>query len=120
MLLVLLIGLACRTTMVKRYLKPDSISVWNYAIRLGGVIALVRISILWYATYREWTGTQTLSLTPLLILLLPEGATIPPNWPPTALHVWLFGGLLAVGSFGFGLVVSLVVKASTLLREKSN
>src|ERR1700730_6259883 len=90
----------------KRYLRSDSISVWSCAERLGGIIAFVRIAILWYATYREWTGTQSLSILPLLLLLIPEGAALPRNWPLTAPHVLLSSGLLADGSFGFGLLIS--------------
>jgi hypothetical protein len=100
-------------------LRSDSVAVWSYATRLGGVIAFVRIAILWYATYREWTGTQSLSILPLLLLLFPEGAALPRNWPHTAPHVLLFSGLLAVGSFGFGLLIAGLGKARSLLRSNA-
>jgi len=104
-LLALLLWLLCQTDLAKRFLRSD-LSVWSYAARLGGSIAFVRISIYWYLAYREWNGTQSLSLFPLILLLLPEGAVLPRNWSLTAPHVVLLSGLLAAGSFGFALLVA--------------
>jgi len=100
-------------------LKPDSTSVWTYAAKVGGIIAFVRIAIFWYATYRELAGTQSISMLPLLLLLFPEGAAIPRNWPPTAAHLLFSNGLLAAGSFGFGLLIAGLVKARSFLRNNA-
>jgi hypothetical protein len=119
LILVLFIWLVCETELAKRYLKLDSTSVWSYAAKLGGIIAFVRIAILWYATYREWTGTQSISMLLLLLFLLPEGAAIPRNWPPSAPHLLFSSGLLAVGGFGFGLLMAGLAKVSSFLRNNS-
>jgi hypothetical protein len=100
-------------------LRPDSTSVWTYAAKVGGIIAFVRISIFWYATYRELARTQSISMLPLLLLLFPEGAAIPRNWPPTAAHLLFSNGLLAAGSFGFGLLIAGLVKARPFLRSNA-
>jgi hypothetical protein len=63
--------------------------------------------------------TQSISMLPLLLLLFPEGAAIPRNWPPTAAHLLFSNGLLAVGSFGFGFLIAGLGKARLLLRNKA-
>jgi hypothetical protein len=119
-LLVLLIWLVRRTELAKSHLKSDSISVWSCSTKLGSIIAFIRISIYWYLTYREWSGTQSFALLPLLLLLFPEGAALPRNWTLTGPHVLLFSGLLVIGSFAFGLLVAWSIKAWLFLRKNSN
>jgi hypothetical protein len=58
-------------------------------------------------------------MLPLLLLLFPEGAAIPRNWPPTAAHLLFSNGLLAAGSFGFGLLIAGLVKARSFLRNNA-
>ena len=119
LILVLCIWLLCETKLAKHYLRPDSTSAWTYAAKVGGIIAFVRIAIFWYATYRELAGTQSISMLPLLLLLFPEGAAIPRNWPPTAAHLLFSNGLLAAGSFGFGLLIAGLEKARSFLRNNA-
>ena len=45
--------------------------------RAGGVLAAIRVGIYWYLLWREWTGTQSLSTLPLILLLYPEAAAVP-------------------------------------------
>ena len=87
-------------------------------MKFAGLVALLRVSILWYVTYREWTGTQSLTLLPLVLLLYPEGLLLGPTWRLTATNVWLFSGLLTVGSFIMTAVGALLMAGASLLTSK--
>jgi len=113
-----LLWLAFQNDLAKRFLRSD-LSVWSYSARLGGIIAFVRISIYWYLIYREWTATQSLSLVPRILVLLPERA-MPRDWPLPVAHALLLSGLLAIGSFGFGLLASLLMRTSLFRGKQSN
>jgi hypothetical protein len=79
------------------------------AIELGCVLALERVSALWYLTYREWTHTQSLSTLPLVPLLCPEGLLLPRGWKPTTPQILLLSGVLAVSSVAAVLAVAKVM-----------
>ena len=78
---------------------PVARQFWRSVLRIGAILAFFRVLILWYLVYREWTGTQSISVLPLILLLFPEGAVVPHGLPWTAAHAWLFSGLLTIGSF---------------------
>jgi hypothetical protein len=85
---------------------------WLSALRIGSKIALIRISVLWYLTYREWTGTQSLCDVFLIYFLLPEGFILPNKWSWTAAHVWLFTGTLFISSFIVGMMLADLMRAA--------
>jgi hypothetical protein len=91
---------------------PVSRQFWRSALRIGAIIAIIRLSVLWYLTYREWTGTQSLSHVLLVFFLLPEGFIFPRGWSLTAAHVWLFSGILFVGSFIVGMLLADLMRAA--------
>ncbi len=93
---------------------------WISTMKVGGLVAVLRVSILWYLTYREWTGTQSLSLLPLILVLYPEGLLFPPAWSLTTNGVWLFSGLLAIGSLTMTSTVASLMAAASRLRCKNS
>jgi len=108
-----------RTDFAKHFLQADSVSVWAYAVGLGVIIALVRIWIFWYLMYCGWTGTSLGWFGfPVVYLMLPEAAAMPRNLPPRFWFAGLFSLVLAIGSFGFGLFLALLVQGTTFLRSK--
>ncbi|MCG8448158.1 MAG: hypothetical protein MI725_01085 [Pirellulales bacterium] len=64
-------------------------------------IAILRLGAFWLLTIREWTGEQSLSLLPLVIVLYPEALVLPKD------HIWTewaalsFSLFLCVGSAAF-------------------
>lgn len=119
-LVVLLTLTAARAGRANRHPASPRKPFWILTMRFGGLVALVRIVILWYLTYREWTGTQSLSLLPLILLLYPEGLLLPPTWRLTTTHVWLFSGLLIIGSLIMTGVVALFMAAVSLLTSRNS
>ena len=75
---------------------------------VGGGVALVRVVILWYVTYRQWSGNESLFELPLIILLFPE-LLVMPNNRPTAANMWVSTGILVVGSFAVVSALALLV-----------
>jgi hypothetical protein len=119
-LLVLLVVLTLTVDRVQRHSASPRRRFWISAMKFGGVVALLRVSVLWYVTYREWTGTQSLSLLPLVLLLYPEGLLLPPTWSLTATLIWLFSGLLTIGSLTITVVVGLLRAAASLLTSRTS
>src|SRR5260370_41000152 len=91
-------------------LDPESRLFWISAIKIASALDLARVSALWYLTYREWTGTQSFLTLPLVLLLYPEGATLPQGWSLTSSHVWLFSGDLIFGSLSIVLGIAALVR----------
>jgi hypothetical protein len=86
---------------------------WTRTIRLGAVLAIVRVSVLWYLMYREWSGTQSLSAVLLVLLLYPEGAMM--SHAAFALNdVVLLSSFLIIGSIA--IAASLLAVASAIER----
>lgn len=50
---------------------------WGRVWLLGSGVALVRVGVLWFLIYREWTHQQSLETLPLVLLLYPEGLLLP-------------------------------------------
>jgi hypothetical protein len=98
---------------------PVSRQFWRSALRIGAIIATVRISVLWYLIYREWTGTQSLSHVLLVFFLLPEGFIFPRGWSLTAAHVWLLSGILLVGTLTIVMFVAYLIQDDVLPDKKS-
>jgi hypothetical protein len=69
---------------------------------VGGMIAIVRLSALFFLTYLELTHQQTLSALPLLFLLYPEVLLLSSSQPLTVGNVTLLGAALTTGSFLIG------------------
>lgn len=115
---------AARACQAKRHPKTDCAAsrrrFWISTMKFAGWVALLRVSILWYVTYREWTGTQSLTLLPLVLLLYPEGLLARPRWGLTATNVWLFSGLLTIGSYIMTVVVGLLMAGASLLTSKKS
>lgn len=65
----------------------------------GSAVALVRVSVLWFLIYREWTHQQSLNTLPLVLLLLPEGLLLPASVIWTARLALVFSAALIGGSF---------------------
>jgi hypothetical protein len=84
--------------------------IWISAIEIGVVVALFRVSILWYLTYLNWSGQESLSELPLVLLLFPEALAMSHKWTLTASNVWLLSTLLTVGSVTAALVVAAMVR----------
>jgi uncharacterized membrane protein len=63
------------------------------------VVSFIRVMILWYVTYREWSHNESLSELPLMVLLLPE-LLLMPGGRSTPATMWISTGLLVAGSFG--------------------
>ncbi len=120
LVVLVLVAAAARARRVKRDAAALPTRFWISAMKVGGLVALLRVSILWYLTYREWTGTQSLSLLPLLLLLYPEGLLVAPTSSPTAADVWLLRGLLAVGSLVMTVVAALLTAAGSLLTSRKS
>jgi hypothetical protein len=78
---------------------------WRSCLRIGAILAIARVAVLWLIVYQTWTGTESITFVPLVIFLFPEGALVPRGWPWTAMHAWLFSGVLTVGSFAIVIFV---------------
>ena len=94
---------------------PPRASFWIAAIKRGIITSLVRVCALWFVAYTEWTGKQSLSHLWLIVFLLPEGLLIPKEWPMTTGNVWLFTGVLIIGSVSIVLMMALAYRASVFL-----
>jgi hypothetical protein len=92
--------------------------VWMSAIEIGLLVALFRVSNVWYLTYLNWSGQETLSALPLIFVLFPEALALPHKWAPTAGNVWLLSMFLTIGSVTAALVVAAMIRtvAATKLR----
>jgi len=66
--------------------------------KVGGVLAVFRVGIYWYLLWREWTGTQSLSTLPLILLLYPEGALVPSGARATVAWAVVITAGLVLGS----------------------
>lgn len=69
---------------------------WAFALRLGEILALARLSAFWYLMYRHWTGTESIEFILLILPLYPEGLVHEHEW--TVSSALLFSGFLIVGS----------------------
>jgi hypothetical protein len=65
----------------------------------GSAVALVRVGVLWFLIYREWTHQQSLNTLPLVLLLLPEGLLLPASAIWTAKLALVFSAAVIGGSF---------------------
>ncbi|GEM_PF-4092694 len=75
----------------------------------GGVVALVRLGVLWFLIYREWTREASLAILPLVLLLFPEGWLLPAPMTWTTSTALAFSAILAAGSFLWVMIFVLVV-----------
>jgi len=66
--------------------------------RAGGVLAVFRLGIYWYLLWREWTGTQSLSTLPLILLLYPEAAIAPSGMRATVASAVAISAGFVLGS----------------------
>jgi hypothetical protein len=76
----------------------------------GGVIAVVRVGVLWFLIYREWTHQQSLATLPLILLLLPEGLLVPTPVVWTAKLAYVFSVALIASSFAWVLILAVPVR----------
>jgi hypothetical protein len=90
--------------------RPSWARVWMW----GSTIALVRVGVLWFLIYREWTHQQSLETLPLALLLFPEGLLLPASVTWTARLALVFSGVLIAGSFLWVLLLTLVVRRGRL------
>lgn len=76
----------------------------------GSAVALVRVGVLWFLVYHEWTRQGSLTLLPLMLLLFPEGWLLPAPMTWTTTAALVFSAILTVGSFLWVMIVGLVVR----------
>ena len=62
------------------------------------IAVIVRLGIFWYLLALHWRGTMGLWVTPLILLLLPEGFLLPRHFVWTLPSAILWTGLLAAGT----------------------
>lgn len=67
-------------------------------LRLGAVLASVRLSAFGYLLFRHWSHSESLSDLPLVFALFPEGLVIPGRLPWTVPQAVGFAALLMFGS----------------------
>jgi len=102
---------ACAGALSEETALSPSRKLWRSIFRVGSVFAVARVSILWFLTYLNWTGRETLSELPLMLLLCPEALVLSKPVSTSAFHVWLFSALLTIGSFAFVAAVGLLSAA---------
>lgn len=83
---------------------PSRVWLW------GGAVALVRLGVLWFLIYREWTREASLAILPLVLLLFPEGWLLPAPVTWTTSTALVFSAILAAGSFLWVMVFALVAR----------
>ena len=69
--------------------------VWR---RETAIAVVVRLGIFWYLLVLHWRGTMGLWVTPLVLLLLPEGFLLPRHFVWTLPTALLWTGVLAAGT----------------------
>jgi hypothetical protein len=75
---------------------------------LGGVLAVVRVGICCWATYRAFIHQESLDEIPLIALLMPE-YLITPGDPASPSGMWALTAQLVIGSFVAVSVLALLV-----------
>ena len=80
--------------------------VWLWA----AAVASIRVGVLWFLIYREWTHRQSLATLPLALLLFPEGLLLPAPVIWTAKLAFVFGAALTAGSLVWVLTAALAVR----------
>jgi hypothetical protein len=83
-----------------------STSVLNIAI----AISCVRVFVLFFLVYCEWTGRQSISLLPLVLLLYPEGLLLRDGLTWTVGKAAGFGALLIIGSFSLTFIGAIILR----------
>jgi hypothetical protein len=92
--------------------------LWVSSIKLGLFLGLLRVANLWYLTYLNWSGQQSLSNLLPALLLLPEAGVMPKKWDLTAGNVWLFSAVLMIGSVVISLVVAVMSRTVAALNRR--
>jgi hypothetical protein len=85
-----------------------SVAVWR---RAAFIAIAVRLGIFWGLLALHWRGALGLWVTPLLLLLLPEGFLLPRDFAWTLPRVMFFTGLLAAGTAVWTAIAVSVVRA---------
>jgi hypothetical protein len=89
--------------------------LWVSSIKLGLFLGLLRVANLWYLTYLNWSGQQSLGNLLPALLLLPEAGVMPKKWDLTAGNVWMFSAVLMIGSVVIALVVAVMSRTVAAL-----
>jgi hypothetical protein len=80
----------------------------------GSAVALVRVGVLWFLIYREWTHQQSLETLPLVLLLFPEALVLPASVTWTTKLALMFSAALIAGSFLWVRMLTLLVRRCRL------
>lgn len=78
----------------------------------GSAVASVRVGVLWFLIYREWTHQQSLATLPLVLLLFPEGLLLPAPLVWTVKLALVFSASLIAGSCLWVVILALAVRAA--------
>lgn len=76
-------------------------SLLRFFLTVGMILALVRISALWFLVYHVWARQGSVSQLPLVVLLFPDGLLLPNRFAWTVWGTALFSIVLLIGSFAW-------------------
>ena len=71
---------------------------WISVLVLGGVVAIVRVGICWWVTYRAFIHQESVDEIPFIALLMPEYLIVPGD-PASPEGMWALTAALVIGSF---------------------
>jgi len=91
---------------------------WFCTVEIGVELALVRVSTLWYMTYLNWSGKESMGELGLLLFLLPEVLVVPHHFNLTASNVWLLSLLLTIGSITLAVIVGIMIRVGVIGRVR--
>jgi len=77
---------------------------------IGTTLSCVRIAIFAFLIFCEWTGRQSISLLPLILVLYPEGILIKNDVTWTVWGAIGFSVLLIVGSFVLAVPIAVILR----------
>jgi len=77
---------------------------------IGTTLSCVRIAIFAFLIFCEWTGRQSISLLPFILVLYPEGLLIKNDVTWTVWGAIGFSVLLIVGSFVLAVPVAVILR----------